>query len=36
MTHESVEVTAAWIVGALAAPSVQGHQQPQGQELWCP
>ena len=34
MPHESMEMTAAWTVGTLAAPSVQGHQQPQGQELW--
>ena len=26
--------TAAWLVGTLAAPSVQGHGLPQLQELW--
>ncbi|CAI9180390.1 unnamed protein product [Rangifer tarandus platyrhynchus] len=25
---------AAWLAGTLAAPSVQGHKLPQGQELW--
>ena len=26
--------TAAWLVGTLVVPSVQGHRMPQPQELW--
>ena len=31
---ESEDSAAAWLVGTLAAPSVQGHRVPPPQELW--
>ena len=34
MRVESEGVAAAWLVGTLAAPSMQGHGLPPLQELW--